>query len=223
MCINLYDIPKINFSVILGYVAPKCLLNVYERNILRINSEDGPLIYAYENTSDFRYPMVDSGCIYDSIESRIHVACPNHSIYFHSENVTMPSATYLTYNRTGPYYAELSIHGHTDNKLAHFYSVGYQVNVVDFLMTYNIMYMKDRDDAENSTILASATVVSVIEKRPKFDEFPEYRRGLIYQKKSLNFTDIYNKESQLKAFQEQTGDEELVQKYFSGKFSKGFS
>lgn len=89
------------------------------------------------------------------------------------------------------------------------YLVGYEVNDIDFLTAYNIY--------EFGTFTVVRTeIVSVIKSRPVIGTF-EYRKGLIYKNNFINFTEIYNKDYQLRMLREQFEHEELLQKYFSGK------
>ncbi|XP_058793134.1 uncharacterized protein LOC131665324 isoform X2 [Phymastichus coffea] len=93
-----------------------------------------------------------------------------------------------------------------------FYAVGFELNLVDFLSTYYIMF--DPRDSR-AFPLAHSKIISIVEKRQKYDTDHDYNFGLIYQQKTVNFTDIYSKEQQMFEFERQIQNKSVIDKYFS--------
>lgn len=174
---------------------------------------------------------------------RVHLACPGThvNLYKNSGGSTLCKNLRTTFLTNYDLVRKFNLHGcgsslesgynvkceesisvimrGTENRkrpdLIRFYAVGYELNLVDFLATYHIMF--DPNDSRAFPITRSK-VISIIEHRQKYNDKGDYKFGLVYQRKYVNFTDVYSKERQISEFEKQISDKSLIDKYFSSKF-----
>ncbi|OXU24197.1 hypothetical protein TSAR_013870 [Trichomalopsis sarcophagae] len=216
-------------------------------DVLRIQSENGPLIYVINSTHGpaFHYPSVtgDIYCVYYGSEGallsipRIYFACSGSSLKVTGRNGRkLFNTTYLTKSWKSPVYSlhkygqfnfnhenlscidtpvsKMQLHKKTqflhDYKYIdrNYYQVGFKVSEIDFLTCYHIVQIS------GFYLFGHATVPALIKKSPKLTGTYEYREGIIRNKNTTNFTEIYTKEFQMQHLRTLM-NEKTVQKYFS--------
>ncbi|OXU27867.1 hypothetical protein TSAR_003583 [Trichomalopsis sarcophagae] len=185
---------------------------------------------------NYLYPINDVTCFYgDSSRSSMimRLACPGKTLVFPSSaskinSLNLSSATLILYMKMFLKVTEYSTYFDID-KLRDYpitcsgvyeptfksikpntYTIGYQINILDFLPTIYLSYDDDKKE-----ITAHAKVKYIVNGKPKVTENNTYVNSLTFD--NITFADIYNKEYQLNSLKELLKNDTLLDMYTAGE------